>query len=134
MSDEPFIDPNANPEKEVAESYGGAMPEPDASAGPFDGFGDAVRTGAGKAKQAAKDAAPSIKTAVGKAAYAVSFGAAYGGSFGLTLIKELVPKPLKSGGADGFGAGKNAAEKVMTPREKDRNGKVVDVEASYSVS
>ena len=99
MRDEPFVDPNPNPEKEAAEAYEGAIPPepPDANTSPFEDFGDAVRTGAEKAKQAAKDAAPNIKTAVGKAAYAVSYGAAFGGSFGLTLLKELVPKPFKTG-------------------------------------
>ena len=125
MNDEPFVEQEDGTAKEVKETAEKI----------FKGIGDAFKGGSEQARNKAKEAAPNFKSAIGKAAYALSYGAAYGGSFGLTLVKELIPDPLKEGGVEGVDAGKKAAERVMSPSEKKRrSGNEVIIDADYSVS
>ena len=124
MSQDPFVEPE---EKPATEPYETAEKI-------FKTIGDALKGGSEQARKKAEEAAPTIKSAFAKAAYALSYGAAYGGSFGLTLVKELVPEPFKDGGVAGVIAGKEAAQRAMTPSEKKRGSKPdVIIDADYSV-
>ena len=131
MSETPFEEPQK--EKDIETNADGEQKDPCENI--FKSVGNALKAGTQEARKKAEESAPTIKSAIGKAAYALSYGAAYGGSFGLTLLKELVPDPLKEGGSDGFSAGKDAAKKAMTPKKKSAtdDGDVI-VDAEYSVS
>ena len=102
----------------------------------FKSMSEALKGGAEQARQKAEEAAPTIKSALEKAAYAISFGAAYSGSFGATMVRELIPGALKEGGSEGFHAGKAAAEHAMEPgaRGESATGPGDDADVEYSVS
>jgi hypothetical protein len=125
MSDEPFV------EKETEKNADGEQKDPCEKI--FKSVSEAFKSGTEKAKKKAEESAPTIKSALGKAAFQLSYGAAYGGSFGLTLLKEFVPKVVRDGGAEGFGAGKEAARRSTSPKPKAaEGGEIIDVD--YSVS
>ena len=121
MSNEPFVENERRADGE----------QKDPCEEIFDSVKNAFKSGTDEAKKQAEKTAPKIKTAIGKAAYKLSFGAAYGSSFGLAMLKAFVPDVLKDGSAEGFDAGKTAAERAMTPKENTESG-VFDVD--YSVS
>ena len=123
MSHEPFTDDKPEHDKNAD----GEQRDPCERL--FKKMQDAVKSGAAEAKQKARETAPDVNSAVGKAAYAISYGVAYGSSFGLTMAKELVTGVMKEGGTEGFKAGRDAAERAMSPKRKTGDpGDIVDVE------
>lgn len=132
MNNEPFVE-NADADYET--NADGEQKDPCEKF--FKSVRDALKRGAKKAKGQAEKSTPSVKSALGKAVYGISFGAAYGGSFGVTLVKEFIPGTIKKGGSEGLNAGRKAAQRVMKPKPKIDSGSGADdivVDAEYSVT
>lgn len=126
MSQEPFADDQTENEKNAD----GEQKDPCERI--FKNMRDAFKSGTEEAKQKAQEGAPDIDSAFGKAAYAISYGAAFSSSFGLTMAKELVTGVMKDGGTEGFKDGKAAAERAVKPKSTEDGAEVV-VDAEYTV-
>ena len=97
---------------------------------------DAIREGADEAKKVAKEVVPALKNTFGKLGYGAAYGTSFVGNFGVALVKELVPNTMRDGFADGAEAGKDAATKMTTPKEKSAatDEPIDGVDADYAVT
>ncbi len=127
MTDPTPIDAEVLPPEAAAASTHGAgdfhqtahetgTPPPPPQSGPsYTSFGQAFRAAAADARKAATEAAPKIKTTFAQAGYDISYAAGFTAVFGITLLRELLPNPLKQGFAEGADQGRAAAESMATP-------------------
>jgi hypothetical protein len=69
-----------------------------------------VNDGASRARRAADQTAPKIKSVAEGAAYWAAFGISYASVFSWTLAKNLAPESAKAGYRAGCTSGKQAAE------------------------
>ena len=100
---------NPNPD---CDSQGTANQSSQSSSGrrAFESVRCAVNEGARQARAAAEKAVPKVKAALSDTAYWAAYGVSFASVFSYTVVTELAPEVLKTGGRDGAQAGRRAAE------------------------
>ena len=76
----------------------------------FEPLRTAMNEGAHRAKVAAEEAIPKVKSAISDATYWFGYGVSFATVFSYTIMKELAPEVSKGGCRDGAQAGQKTAE------------------------
>ncbi len=109
-----FENPDQEPIQPTPETAPNPTPQPEAQTPPrrcaFQSLCNAVNDGASRARRAADQTAPKIKSVAEGAAYWAAFGISYASVFSWTLARNLAPESAKAGYRAGCSSGKQAAE------------------------